>query len=221
MRPQASRRLAALAAAFTLAFLAATRPGCAADGAKPAGGFDFYVLSLSWSPSYCAAEGPRANKYQCGNGRHFGFIVHGLWPQYEHGYPKDCQSAAPRRVEQGQLRALSDIMPGYGLIIHEWRTHGLCTGLSQEDYFATLRDAYRKVRLPPAAYGSGQVSPAAVEEAFMEANPGLPEDGVSVDCDKRYLREVRICMTKGLSFRPCPELEHASCRRPSVAMPPP
>jgi ribonuclease T2 len=184
--------------------------------------FDFYVLSLSWSPSYCEAAGKKANKYQCGKRPAYGFIVHGLWPQYEHGYPRDCKSDAERKVPRERMNALSDLMPGYGLVIHEWRTHGMCTGLSQEDYFATLRQAYESVSIPSGFTRSqgGGVKPSDVEEAFVAANPGMPPDGVSVDCDRNYLREVRICLTKDMRFRPCLELERASCRASTIRMPP-
>jgi ribonuclease T2 len=184
--------------------------------------FDFYVLSLSWSPSYCDAAGVKANKYQCGKKPAYGFIVHGLWPQYEHGYPRDCRSDAERKVPRERLRALSDLMPGYGLIIHEWRTHGMCTGLSQEAYFATLRRAYGSVMIPAKfpRDDAGSVRPSDVEAAFIAANPGMPSDGISVDCDRKYLREVRICLTKDMRFRSCRELERGSCHAPSVLMPP-
>jgi ribonuclease T2 len=197
------------------------QPAEAAPQATPKP-FDFYVLALSWSPSYCAAAGAKANKYQCGKKPAYGFIVHGLWPQYEHGYPKDCKSNAERKVPRDRLRALSDLMPGYGLIIHEWRTHGMCTGLSQEAYFATLRKAYKSVAIPAefARSDDGTVKPADVEAAFISANPGMPADGVSVDCDRKYLREVRICLTKEMRFRSCLELERGECHATSVQMPP-
>ena len=104
------------------------------------------------------------------------------------------------------MNALSDLMPGYGLIIHEWRTHGMCTGLSQETYFATLRKAYESVEIPAdfPRDDAGRVKPSDIEAAFLAANPGMPADGVSIDCDRKYLREVRICMTKDMRFRPCP-----------------
>src|SRR5580704_5376656 len=58
------------------------------------GEFDYYVLSLSWSPSFCEeaqerGNGGRSQQQQCG-GRPFSFVVHGLWPQYERGYPEYC-----------------------------------------------------------------------------------------------------------------------------------
>ena len=38
--------------------------------------FDFYVLALSWSPSYCADNGNRSDaRQQCSNGRNYGFVV--------------------------------------------------------------------------------------------------------------------------------------------------
>jgi ribonuclease T2 len=219
-------RLSLCLAIFALCFT--ITPGNAASNdardaaASGSSRFDFYVLSLSWSPSYCAAAGEKANRYQCGKRPAYGFVVHGLWPQYEHCYPKDCRSDAERRVPKERMNALSDLMPGYGLIIHEWRTHGMCTGLSQEAYFATLRKAYESVEIPAdfPRDDSGRVKPSDIEAAFIAANPGMPDDGISVDCDRKYLREVRVCMTKDMRFRPCRELERASCHASSVQMPP-
>lgn len=220
-------RLSLCLAILALCLTAAPGTGFAQDGtgnttSSRADRFDFYVLSLSWSPSYCAAAGEKANRYQCGKRPAYGFIVHGLWPQYERGYPKDCRSDAPRRVPKERMNALSDLMPGYGLIIHEWRTHGMCTGLSQEAYFATLRKAYESVTIPAgfSRDGRDRVTPSDIEQAFIAANPGMPADGISVDCDRKYLREIRICLTKDMRFRPCRELERASCHASSVQMPP-
>ena len=61
------------------------------------GQFDFYVLALSWSPSFCEASGERGTppRQQCGE-RPYSFVVHGLWPQYEKGFPEYCQQPPPR-----------------------------------------------------------------------------------------------------------------------------
>ncbi len=189
----------------------------------PAGsGFDYYVLALSWSPSYCAAEGPNANRQQCASGRPYGFVVHGLWPQYERGYPQDCDRSQPRDVPFAKAKQLSDIMPSTGLVIHEWRKHGTCTGLTQKDYFAVIRQAVERVSIP-SAYRQptprAPVNPLVLEQAFISANPGLTKDGIAITCDSDYLREVRVCLTKDLSFRSCPEVERSTCRRRSAAMP--
>ena len=198
----------------------AVRPG---KGGVPQGsGFDFYVLSLSWSPSYCEAEGGNANRQQCGASRPYAFVVHGLWPQFERGYPQKCGTDEPK-VSSQTLRELYDIMPSAGLIRHEWQKHGSCTGLSQRDYFDVLRAAREKVVVPPDfrrldAYRS--LAPDEAETAFLSANPDLPPDGIAVTCDRRFLREVRICMTKDLAFRRCDEVDRRSCRLRKVVMPP-
>lgn len=233
MATRAGKRRGRLAGLVLAAFCAACAPADKAeapqDGAVsrtaaiPAGtGFDFYVLSLSWSPSYCEAEGENASNQQCGHGRPYAFIVHGLWPQYERGYPRDCDSGE-RDVPRQTLASLYDIMPSAGLIRHEWRTHGTCTGLSQADYFAVLRKAREAVTVPAEfrrldSYRT--LDPDAAERAFLEANPALEPEGVAVTCDRRYLRDVRICMTMDLSFRTCPEVDRAACRRATVVMPP-
>lgn len=191
--------------------------------AESASGFDFYVLALSWSPSYCEIEGADADRQQCEAGRPYAFVVHGLWPQFEKGYPRDCQTDQPRNVPEDLARAQLDIMPSPGLVGHEWRSHGTCSGLSQTGYFAMLRKA-RETIVIPARYErlENWVSekPQDVEKAFLVANPGMAADGAAVTCNRRYLAEVRICMTKDLTFRACPEVDRAACRLDKAVMPP-
>lgn len=194
-----------------LLLLLATATGAFAAEDKP-GAFDFYVLSLSWSPSYCATR-DRPEGLQCGGPRPFAFVVHGLWPQYEKGYPQDCDRSAPR-LPQRQIDGMLDLMPSPGLVIHEWRKHGTCSGLSATAYFDLVRSARAKVQIPPSYVNPTDyrmVSPAEVETAFIAANPGLEANMLSVDCDKTRLREVRICLSKSLTFRPCPEVDAKSC----------
>lgn len=185
-------------------------------------GFDFYVLSLSWSPSYCEAEGEDANRQQCASSRPYAFVVHGLWPQFERGYPEDCATDAldvPREVIARTL----PIMPSTGLIKYQWRKHGSCAGLSQEDYFDVLRAARTRVAIP-AEFDRLKtyltVAPDVVEKAFVTANSGMKPDGIAVSCDRRFLREVRICMSKGLEFRSCPEVDRRDCQLSRAVMPP-
>lgn len=198
-------------------------PAAESTAAVPLGkGFDFYVLSLSWSPSYCEAEGLDANRQQCKAGRPYAFVVHGLWPQFERGFPEDCGTSEPD-VSNAAMRGLYDIMPSAGLIRHEWRKHGSCTGLSQADYFRVLRAARARVVIPAEFKhldGYRVLQPGQAEKAFLQSNPKLAADGVAVTCDRRYLREVRICMTKDLAFRSCADVDRRSCRLDKVVMPP-
>ena len=182
------------------------------------------MLSLSWSPSYCEAEGEEANRQQCAPARPYAFVVHGLWPQYERGFPRELRDRRAVTSRNETLRTLYDIMPSAGLIRHEWRKHGTCAGLSQDDYFDVLRAAREKVAIPAEFSrldGYRTLDPDDAEARLPEGQPdGLPADGVAVTCDKRYLREVRICMTKELDFRACPEIDRRACRLRKVVMPP-
>lgn len=184
-------------------------------------GFDFYVLSLSWSPTWCEDNDAGGRTQQCRRGENNGFIVHGLWPQNERGYPEYCPTRESDRVPESLGRTVLDIIPSMGLIGHQWRKHGSCSGLSQTDYFAVTRAAFERVRIPAeAGRGGGRLSPDKVESAFIAANPGLDPKGIAVTCEDGRLEEVRICMTADLAFRTCPAVDRAACRAPSIEQPP-
>ncbi len=186
------------------------------------GEFDFYVLSLSWSPTFCESNsGRRGSGEQCNRERPYAFVVHGLWPQYDRGFPQNCGEAP--WIDRELIRSMTDIMPAYGLVLHEWKTHGTCSGLSADDYFKTVRQASERVKIPARFVRINDyvtVSPEEVERAFIEANPGLADNMIAVTCDSRRLREVRVCMSKDLKFRACPETDRHACRNPRIVMPP-
>lgn len=179
------------------------------------GEFDFYVLALSWSPGFCALESGRRSEEQCRPGRKLGFVVHGLWPQYESGYPSEC-GAAPRFVPRAVIEEVADLYPSEGLARHEWRVHGTCSGASPGAYFRDVRRARERVKVPElfAAAGSEQhLTPLEIERTFALANPGLRPDMMAVVCRRGLLREVRICLDKDLrGFRSCPGVDRSGCR---------
>jgi ribonuclease T2 len=228
----AAAGLLAIAAAYNLSGMRPLAPAgqapVTASGsdteAAPAsdGDFDFYVLALSWSPSYCASKGRNADPQQCGIAKPPGFTAHGLWPQFERGSPQDCDIAS-RNVSREILRMIDPVMPSDGLARHEWQKHGTCSGLSQADYFNTLAQAVKAVRIPdmftlPAS--SRRIAPSLVEAEFLKANPGMSAKGFAAVCGGGYLSEVRICMTKQLNFRECLEVDRKACRASTVEMPP-
>ena len=187
------------------------------------GQFDFFVFSLSWSPSFCDAAGERGEppQLQCGP-RPYSFVVHGLWPQYEKGFPEFCQQPAPR-LDRNIVSSMLDLMPAPGLIFNEWNKHGTCFSGNPRAYFEAIRRARAAVKIPEAYIEPGRVltvTPDEVEAEFVKANPGLTEQGVAVICDNRRLREVRLCLNKDLSFRDCPEVNRRACRRNEIIMPP-
>ena len=205
---------------FTVAaLLTGLVSGASAQSTGRPGQFDFYVLSLSWSPSYCEAQGDQRRDAQCA--RPFGFVVHGLWPQYDRGFPSDCayQGRLPDQLIKSQL----DIFPAFGLVIHEWRKHGTCSGLEPSAYFAAVRTAFASIKIPEALKHIDKpvmLDTQAIKKDFMDANPGLDANEVAVLCDTRRLQEVRICLNKDLkTFRACPQVSNSSCRQPKVYLP--
>ena len=119
--------------------------------------------------------------------------------------------------------SMLDVMPAPRLIYNEWDRHGTCSGLSPRAYFDLVRKAREAVKIPDQyrnLQASLNVTTTAVEEAFTKAKPGLTSEGMAIECDHRRLTEVRICLSRELQFRDCPEIARRSCRRDQVVMPP-
>ena len=185
------------------------------------GQFDYYVLSLSWSPSFCETASGNARRQQCG-ARPYSFVVHGLWPQYERGFPGSCQMPPPR-LARDIMTSMLDLMPAPGLVFHEWDQHGTCSGLQPREYFDVVRTARAKVAIPPPYANPTTaltVTPGQVVSAFVSVNQGLTPAAITIDCDHTRLREVRICFTRDLKFRDCSDGARRSCRSETLIMPP-
>ncbi|WP_084570415.1 ribonuclease T2 [Methylosinus sp. PW1] len=210
--------LAALVSFFTSSAMAQSAPE-----ARSGGGFDFYVLTLSWSPAFCESGGGREYRAQCEPGLGKGFVTHGLWPQYEHGFPSECDGAAtPSRMA---LEHVAGVYPDEGLARHEWRKHGRCSGKSPTDYFVDVRRATESVTIPALLERPRQAqsfAPLDIQRAFIAANPRLRPGMLAVTCRKGALQDVRICFSRDLrEFRPCPEIARGACRAGEISVPAP
>lgn len=173
-----------------------------AEGDK-AGEFDYYVMALSWSPSWCEIEGDARDAEQCDTD--LGWSLHGLWPQFHRGYPSYCNTVerAPSRRETGEM---ADIMGSGGLAWHQWKKHGVCTGLSSSAYFDLSRRAYNSVKRPDVFRKLDKevkLPATLIEEAFIKANPQFEPDMLTVTCRDRRIHEVRVCLSKDLEPVPC------------------
>jgi ribonuclease T2 len=171
--------------------------------AKPAassqpGQFDFYLLTLSWSPEYCYSH---SSSSECDS--HPGFVVHGLWPQNSNGtYPQNCSSAPGPANPQQYL----NLIPTVSLIQHEWTTHGTCSGLSANDYFKAIGTAFHAVKIPSGFVNVKQqtsLSPSAIIGQFAAANPSWPQGSIALSCGKNYLTAVEVCLSKTLQPEAC------------------
>lgn len=186
-----------------LALLLFTSPAWAKE--DKAGEFDYYLLSLSWSPNWCALEGDARNSPQCEEDQDFGWVLHGLWPQYENGYPRDCFSFR-RDPSRADTQAMADIMGTSGLAWYQWKKHGRCTGLSAQDYFDTARLAYEAVNRPVVfrkLSETVQLPASVVQDAFLQANPDWQPDMITITCKRNRIQEARICLTRDLQPRMC------------------
>jgi len=187
---------------FCLALLIAAP--ALAEGER-AGDFDYYVLSLSWTPSWCDLEGDARNSGQCDAGKGFGFTLHGLWPQNEKGWPSYCRTTA-RDPARSLTNSMADITGSSGLAWYEWKKHGRCAGVSAQDYFDTARRAYDKINRPDVLRRLDKIIklPASViKAAFLESNPDMSADQITVTCKSGLIQEVRICLSKDLDLRSC------------------
>jgi ribonuclease T2 len=192
-----------------------------ADG-ESAGDFDYYVLSLSWSAAWCALEGDARDDPQCDTGRGLTFILHGLWPQYEADWPSYCRTVE-RDPSRSQTAAMADIMGGSGLAFHQWKKHGRCSGLSAEAYFRKAREAFGTIVIPDlfVAVDRQLTLPASViEDAFLEANPGLMRDQITITCKDGLIQEARICLTPDLALRRCGPDVIRDCRLADAVLEP-
>ena len=115
-----------------------------------AGKFDYYTLVMSWSPTHCVTAQEGRDEQQCArlDGLRYGFVLHGLWPQYEKGYPEACRIGRKPFVPQPVINSMLDIMPSGGLVIHEYKLHGTCSGLEPADYYKLSRQLFTRVRVP-------------------------------------------------------------------------
>ncbi|HEY1735612.1 MAG TPA: ribonuclease T2 [Methylovirgula sp.] len=190
-------------------------------GSIAPGNFDFYVLSLSWSPGFCATGGDEKAPDQCAEGANLGFVVHGLWQQNQHGYPSDCAQSSPSQIALNQTKGL---YPTESLARHEWSTHGTCTGKSPTDYFADVRRARASITIPQdfaSPHDEQDWSPRDIQSAFIAANPRLHPGMMSIECTRGVLEEVRLCLSKDLrNFVSCPDVARHFCHGQDMNVPP-
>jgi ribonuclease T2 len=192
--------------------------------------FDYYLLNLSWSPEFCATH---ATAPECA--AHPAFVLHGLWPQNNTPANSQNQSHKSSRRNSGLYlencsnspgpanpSQYSDIYPDQGLLQHEWRTHGTCSGLTPDAFFTAARTAFHSVAIPPKLTQlTIQISlpPDEILGLFTAANPKIPATSLALSCGNNYLTAIEVCLDKSLHPIPCGAIR--SCRANTVRIPPP
>ena len=216
-------RLAAFIAALTGLWVFAAGAATPIDLVAPAN-FDFYVLTLSWSPQFCDSSGADRSPEQCRVGASSGFVVHGLWPDNANREdPSDCR-LQPEYVPGGVLGLGAQVYPSRGLAIHEWKSHGTCTGLDAAHYFRAVQYARNEFKIPEAFARPRtrfSASPDEIIKQFAAANANLTADSMAVTCAHGELVDVRFCLTRNLgAFALCPKVVRRSCHAGSLNVAP-
>ena len=196
--------------------------GTAQAEGERAGDFDYYVMSLSWSATWCALEGDARNDPQCDDGRDLTFVLHGLWPQHESGWPSYCRTGE-RDPSRAETAAMADIMGGSGAAFYQWKKHGRCSGLSAQAFYRTARSAFGRVAIPKVFEDVSRpltLPASVVEDAFLDANPGLARDQITITCKDGLIQEARICLTPDLGFRRCGDDVIRDCRLKDAVLEP-
>jgi ribonuclease T2 len=199
-----------IAAAFLFTF---TMLCPAPANSQQSGQFDYYLLSMSWSPEYCYNH---QNSPECSE--HLGLIVHGLWPQYNGAGagPEHCGNQPGPQNPAGLL----DILPTVSLVEHEWTTHGTCSGLTADQYFGLMRRIFTGFHIPSQLDRPRRqfiIRVADLKHAIEQSNPSLNDSEIAVTCTGPYLKEVELCLTKDGRPQPCSALRE--CRATSLRIP--
>lgn len=196
-----------IAALLLLSWPAATHPALA-EG-EPAGDFDYYVLAMTWAPNWCATEG--AGRPACD--RPAGWTLHGLWPQFERGWPSFCRTGA-RDPSRRQTAAEADLFGSSGAAWYQWKKHGRCSGLDPADYFALARHAFEQVERPEVLRRLERpvrLPARVIEAAFLRDNPGWSADMLTITCKQGRIMEARLCLTRSLEPRMCGDDVRRDC----------
>ena len=181
--------------------------------------FDYYLLSLSVEPSFCAGSARDAGKPECrrltaASFRETPLTLHGLWPNRARvgarQQPQDCDGPA-FQLSSATEAALQHVMPGgTGLARYEWRKHGTCSGLEPDRYFAAAAGLAQQANAtigPIVLASGGSVRLADVQQRLAATDPALAA-AVILDCrfarggGGALLEEVRL--TLGRDLRPIP-----------------
>jgi ribonuclease T2 len=182
--------------------------------------FDYYLLSLSWAPNFCASH-PNDNSSECKTGNHTAFVLHGLWPNANQGpSPLSCKPASP--VAANIVRHMLEYFPTKGLIQHEWEKHGTCSGLSAAQYFDKVEQAYKSIQVPQE-YASfdqeQQLGVKDIEQNFAKSN-NAPEGAFRLSCHAGELLALEACLDKDLHLQACPRTAR-ECPAEQVKLSPP
>jgi len=184
--------------------------------ADVSGKFDYYVMSLSWSPTFC--ESHHGNP-QCE--KHLGFVLHGLWPQNQGGgHPEQC-ATSERLTDDARALGLQ-VFPTEQLMAHEWQKHGTCNGSTALAYFQAAQQAVQSIKVPPPLEPGDKrrtMTSQQIAKLVRDANPAITNRSLALVCVNKELAEVRVCLAKDLTPRACGSKVGSTCGTGAIKLP--
>jgi ribonuclease T2 len=182
--------------------------------AASAQNFDYYVFTLSWAPEFCH-ENPSNHSDECAADAEAKFVVHGLWPNNNDGSdPQNCPAAPydPSAVPQ----SLREIMPS-NLYPHEWQKHGVCSGMSESEYFQKIAALHQQFVIPIKVTDQDQkIAPSALRKQLAKSNPGWMPSSFSIQDNRNSLVAIRVCMSRSFEPISCPR--HGDTRNTPITI---
>ncbi len=193
-----------------------------AQSSRPARGdadFDYFLLSLSVAPSFCATSSRNAATSECRDLTEAEFqqtplTIHGLWPNRArvstNRQPRDC-NGPPFALSGAVAAQLRRLMPGGpGLARYEWRKHGTCSGLDPDRYFAAEAMLAQSANETIGAAMLQQGASVRIAELLQTVAASDPALAAAIVVDCRFSRgggdalvqEIRV--TLGKDLRPIP-----------------
>ena len=107
--------------------------------------------------------------------------------------------------------------------MHEWQTHGTCSGLGADAYFQEIRKVFQSVAIP-AGFQQGQTPPAMLAPGvivgeFVAANPHAPQGSFALSCGNNQLTAMEACFSKSLQPQGCESVRSCQANVVKIAAP--
>lgn len=185
-----------------------------------------FLLSLSWSPTYCLEQDPRGKTPQCqiNKPKKYRFIVHGLWPQpiTDTGgkHLNYCRDVSVK-LEASIVKNYFYLMPSSGLMLHQWRKHASCGNFTQKIYFKTIENMYEQFKIGNLLHDITATTNYDLKMIIQKITshiPNITTDNIVIACRNNQLSEVRVCLNNDYTVRKCyySEIKSGRCSKDSI-----
>lgn len=151
-----------------------------------------WVAEFIWSPEYCSKHRD-SGEVQCLQGH--GFVLHEMRRVVDGRVAADCEDGAA--LSEAMLDQMAAFTRNRVQTLNTWRRHGRCSGLSETAYAAYAEYVDRRIIWPSAYAASAPEWQGSADElvaAVIADNPVLKPETVALQCRRRYLESINLCL---------------------------